>query len=85
MCIRDRNIGLDPLFIYTFNIGVAGAAVATAISQLVSTLVYLTYILRNCSGDRCTGNPYVESVNKKRDVYKRQVLGSGYKFNSSPF
>ena len=43
------NIGLDPLFIYTFNIGVAGAAIATAISQLVSTLVYLTYILRKRS------------------------------------
>ena len=27
------NIGLDPLFIYTFNMGVAGAAIATAISQ----------------------------------------------------
>lgn len=39
------NIGLDPLFIYTFDMGVAGAAIATAISQFVSTLVYLTYIL----------------------------------------
>ena len=35
------NIGLDPLFIYTFNMGVAGAAIATAISQMVSTLVYI--------------------------------------------
>ena len=39
------NIGLDPLFIYTFNFGVAGAAIATAISQVVSTLVYLFYIM----------------------------------------
>lgn len=29
------NIGLDPLFIYTLNMGVAGAAIATAISQMV--------------------------------------------------
>ena len=43
------NIGLDPLFIYTFDMGVAGAAIATAISQFVSTLVYLTYILRKKS------------------------------------
>ena len=43
------NIGLDPLFIYTFDMGVAGAAIATAISQFVSTLVYLTYILRKRS------------------------------------
>lgn len=40
------NIGLDPLFIYALNMGVAGAAIATAISQMVSTLVYLTYVLR---------------------------------------
>ncbi len=31
------NIGLDPLFIYTFHMGVAGAAIATAISQFIST------------------------------------------------
>ena len=40
------NIGLDPLFIYTFNFGVAGAAIATAISQVVSNLVYLVYFFR---------------------------------------
>lgn len=40
------NIGLDPVFIYVFDMGVAGAAIATAISQFISTLVYLTYVLR---------------------------------------
>lgn len=43
------NIGLDPLFIYTLDMGVAGAAIATAISQMVSTLVYLVYVLRKNS------------------------------------
>ena len=43
------NIGLDPLFIYTLNLGVAGAAIATALSQMVSTLVYLAYILSHKS------------------------------------
>ena len=43
------NIGLDPLFIYTLDMGVEGAATATAISQMVSTLVYLTYVLRKKS------------------------------------
>lgn len=38
------NIVLDPIFIYTFELGVAGAAIATAISQIVSTLVYLHYL-----------------------------------------
>lgn len=43
------NIGLDPLFIYTFHLGVAGAAIATAISQMVSTGIYLLYIFRKKS------------------------------------
>ena len=43
------NVILDPVFIYALNLGVAGAAIATAISQIVSTLVYLCYILRRKS------------------------------------
>lgn len=43
------NVILDPIFIYTLNMGVAGAAIATAISQIVSTLVYLSYILQKKS------------------------------------
>ena len=43
------NVILDPVFIYALNLGVAGAAIATAISQIVSTLVYLCYILRKKS------------------------------------
>lgn len=43
------NIGLDPVFIYVLDMGVAGAAIATAISQFVSTLVYLCYLLRKKS------------------------------------
>lgn len=43
------NIGLDPVFIYVLDMGVGGAAIATAISQSVSTLVYLIYILRKKS------------------------------------
>lgn len=39
------NVILDPLFIYRLNLGVAGAAAATAVSQCVSSLMYLGYIL----------------------------------------
>lgn len=35
------NIGLDPLFIFTFKMGIAGAALATVTSQLVSLIVLL--------------------------------------------
>lgn len=43
------NIGLDPVFIYVFDMGVAGAAIATAISQIVSTSVYLVFFLKKKS------------------------------------
>lgn len=43
------NVVLDPILIYSLNMGVAGAAVATAIAQMLSTLVYLVYILRKKS------------------------------------
>lgn len=43
------NMMLDPVFIYVLDLGVAGAAIATAISQIVSTAVYLTYIFRKKS------------------------------------
>lgn len=43
------NMVLDPVFIYTLNLGIAGAAIATAISQIVSTAVYLWYLLRKKS------------------------------------
>lgn len=37
------------IFIYVLHYGVAGAAIATGISQMVSTVVYLCYILRKKS------------------------------------
>ena len=43
------NTVLDPVFIYGLGLGVSGAAIATAISQMVSTAVYLAYILRRKS------------------------------------
>jgi len=38
------NCGLDPLFINVLKFGVSGAAIATAISQAASTVIYLFYI-----------------------------------------
>ncbi len=35
------NIALDPLFIFTFNMGTAGAALATLLSQCISFLILL--------------------------------------------
>ncbi len=38
------NIALDPLFIFTFNMGVMGAALATVISQAVSATFVMVFI-----------------------------------------
>ena len=39
------NIALDPLFIFVFDLGIAGAAIATALSQSVSFLILLAVFL----------------------------------------
>ncbi|MDE7312355.1 MAG: MATE family efflux transporter [Eubacterium sp.] len=39
------NIALDPLFIFTFGLGVNGAAIATVISQFLSMLFVLRFLL----------------------------------------
>lgn len=59
------NIMLDPFFIYVLNLGITGAAVATAISQAVSTLVYLGYVLTKKS---------VFSFHFKKCCFSRQAL-----------
>ena len=41
------NVALDPIFIYTFGMGVAGAALATTISKGISLIVLLTPFLRH--------------------------------------
>ncbi|MCT4566482.1 MAG: MATE family efflux transporter [Maledivibacter sp.] len=37
------NIILDPIFIYIFDLGIRGAAIATVISQIVSTILLLRF------------------------------------------
>ena len=40
------NMGLDPLFIFTLNMGTAGAALATVLSQAISFGILLSFYLR---------------------------------------
>lgn len=40
------NCILDPIFIFTFNMGMSGAAIATIIGQIVSGILILTYFFR---------------------------------------
>lgn len=40
------NIILDPIFIFTFNMGVAGAAIATVIGQVIAAILAIYFIIR---------------------------------------
>ncbi len=39
------NLGLDPIFIFVLNLGVKGAAIATAISQVISFSIALSFYI----------------------------------------
>lgn len=65
------NIGLDPVFIYVLDMGVAGAAIATAISQFVSTLVYLIYALRKKSAFTFSIQAFKPSKQIYAEIWKR--------------
>ena len=43
------NIILDPIFIFTFKLGIAGAAIATLLSQFISFILLLSVFLRGKS------------------------------------
>lgn len=64
------NVGLDPLFIFVFRLGVAGAAWATIISQFVSFCV----LLLGCSRG---GNlmPRISKLNLDKRFYTNIVKG----------
>lgn len=52
------NTILDPIFIFTFNLGVAGAAYATVISQVVSCVISIFYL------------PKFKKVDLKKESFK---------------
>lgn len=60
------NIVLDPVFILVFRWGVAGAAVATVLGNIVSALLYLLHIRRHAT---------VVSLDPKRALTDIKALG----------
>ncbi|MBQ7816551.1 MAG: polysaccharide biosynthesis C-terminal domain-containing protein, partial [Oscillospiraceae bacterium] len=59
------NIALDPLFIFAFNMGVKGAAVATIISQFVSMLWILKFL---------TGSKTELKIRRRNLALKSQIF-----------
>ena len=70
------NIVLDPLFIFVLDMGVAGAALATVISQFISCLWVLKFLL----GKKTTIKIKKENMKINVTIMKK-VLGLGF----SPF
>ena len=62
------NIGLDPLLIYGFDMGIAGAAVATLISQVISFLVLLAMFVFKKSIIRLSIKDITSNINVYLDV-----------------
>lgn len=66
------NIVLDPLFIFTFDMGIMGAAAATALSQLISFLILLSYF----AAGKTTTKLGIHRVSRKAGTYF-QIIKNG--------
>lgn len=70
------NIILDPIFIFVFNLGVAGAAIATVISQFVSCLWVLQFLF---------GKKTLIKIKKKYMKLNKDIMSKVLNLGFSPF
>ena len=77
------NVILDPIFIFAFDLGIKGAAVATALSQLISFLILLSYFVMHKTTTRLgihriSKNPmtYLQIIKNGLPSFLRQGLAS---------
>lgn len=60
------NIIFDPIFMFAFNLGLQGAAIATVAGQMFSTVYLLKYFIGNSSYINMTK----ENISKEFEIYK---------------
>lgn len=70
------NTILDPIFIFIFGLGIAGAAIATVISQMVST----AWVLYHFLGGRSSLKVHVGNL-----ALRRQIVGKIIALGMAPF
>lgn len=70
------NIVLDPIFIFKFNMGIKGAAIATVISQIVSAIWVLRYFF---------GGKSMLKVRRKNFKVKPAIVRNIIAIGSAPF
>lgn len=66
------NVILDPIFIFTLQMGIGGAAAATALSQLISFLILLSYFVLH----KTTTRLGIHRIAKQPKVYF-QIIKNG--------
>ena len=66
------NMVLDPVFIFTFDMGIQGAAIATVLSQVVSFAILISHYIRGRSAVRIR----LRWVSRQRAVYW-EILRTG--------
>lgn len=70
------NIILDPIFMWGFNLGLAGAAIATAISQGISTLLMVRFYILNKGQIKLNFNTIFKKTSDDKEIYK-QIFSIG--------
>jgi Na+-driven multidrug efflux pump len=69
------NIALDPLFIFTFGLGIQGAAIATVLSQAVSALFVIRFLTGKQAVYRLVRYPFREFLHEKKMIL--DIVGLG--------
>lgn len=70
------NIIFDPIFLFVFDMGIEGIALATILGQILVTLLALHYILRRCKSVKI----------KKSDLFLRpRIIGTICAFGAAAF
>ena len=77
------NLVLDPIFIFVLDMGIAGAAIATAISQCISCSILLSWYLRgktvvrlNIKDISKSARTYIAIIKNGLPSFSRQTLAS---------
>lgn len=68
------NIILDPIFIFVFDLGVAGAAIATVLSQAVSTVILGSFYIRKKSSLKFSLKYFTPDKEMYTEIYKIGIV-----------
>jgi len=77
------NIILDPIFIFVFNMGVQGAALATIISQFLSSLWVVKFLLSKKAILKLNKNSFILKKDRAKQIIMLGTSGFAMQFTNS--